>query len=491
MDGLCRTVIAVSPGYIHLDDEGPSTPLDGSLSPEAMAAIETMLARLDPAALEDGYGPCCNAMFDGSDSFITFPARDGRPERTVRLSQADGAPRELVELVRILGELGVDLRSSGEPAAAFGLWDVPESAPVTCEDAFELRQSEIGWTLDGPDGQRIDSRGPSLPENPEGAEVVLVGTVVDVLAEGGARVSTVDAGEWTLGVPNLAARSLPPFRLVEGQEIEVRARMQQAWVGWIAGLIVSDARGILFATDSGPVGVDTMIDTFSMSIAELDCPRSDEGCSERRAQGLRFDGGGAPLVVQTSEWGRLELGGGRSLAVKNLQSLVSGWCDDYWSYGYVAYAITGSDLVVCNDACQGALDAVEGCFPGDGHHPASGYGLGWPSCSGRDLCAAECMTGLTCVELACDWDSDIACDDAGPFYHCLAEECTGQNICEVSGGSWAGGDCNSCCGPRACGDDPAQECMNLCCGGPQCVCPADKPFMSPTIGCYDHPACHP
>lgn len=113
-------------------------------------------------------------------------------------------------------------------------------------------------------------------------------------------------------------------------------------------------------------------------------------------------------------------------------------------------------------------------------------------CGELEACAAACIVheeGDTC--LSCHFGQQICLRD--PFADCWAvcQRNAPAGLCIQSGGLWGDGDCENCCGPAGCGEDPFAGCPEACCGPPQCYCPNDAPFWAADQGCFQAEACFP
>ena len=97
-------VISFHSNTVHAEGS-PDQPLTREVTDAELERIERVLNALDPAALEDGYGNCCNAHVDGSDTFVSFFGADGGELRKVRISKRVEAPPVLLELVASMRDL--------------------------------------------------------------------------------------------------------------------------------------------------------------------------------------------------------------------------------------------------------------------------------------------------------------------------------------------------------------------------------------------------
>ncbi len=474
MDGACfREVRVGAGGYLFVDDETPFTPRDDALSAEWTAVFEAVLAAVDTESLEPGYGDCCNAYFDGSDLYVTFFG-PGATERTTRISDGSLAPPELRTLVDFVME-AAEPRLADAPenpadfAACPGLADVPTGdgpPPSTCENAFELAGNNFVWTLDGPNGQHLDRDRIVLDGVDPAALPVMVTKdgVVTAVDPGVAFTLRAADGDWTL---TFTARepSVPGLCVVVGQSVRLTARVAWAFDLNIHGVMVSDERGVLFATDEGLSGVHEAPESpFGVAVTSAFCePQTEPGfCGPRGAQELQFTAGGAALTLRTAEWGRLNVPGGYDLAVRNLRSFQTGYCDDNWNYAYVALAIAGSDRALCGDpglpGCRGN-DCAEsemcrrpdqGPICGNCFDPEPNC-ISDPDCAPEAVCewvsgpcycsavaqcipaclgSADCAEGETCaitghcVAAPCEDDADCPL-----HFHCAAEGPMSETVC--------------------------------------------------------------
>ena len=87
---------------VHAEGD-PKAPVIRKATAEELARVDAVLGALDVAALEEGYGACCNAHADGSDTYVTFYDAAGVEVRTVRVS--DAPPPPLIELIASLRDL--------------------------------------------------------------------------------------------------------------------------------------------------------------------------------------------------------------------------------------------------------------------------------------------------------------------------------------------------------------------------------------------------
>lgn len=354
MDGACSSEVRVQgEGYVFFDDETPSTPVDGQLEAADLVALQTLLAAIDPVALWDGYGACCAADSDGSDAYVTFYGKDA-PIREVRISVPAEAPQNLQNLMALLDQASAELRGGEYPIAACpGLSGVPardeELPAATCDNADTLGAAAVYWTLSGPNGEQMDAGSIVLEASgvPETEPVMwtLEGTVVDA-AGGSFTLQTTEQDDWDFAVNQLDP-DLPLPCFVEGQSLTVAAYGLPVWDGVLLGLVIRDARGVLFASDTGLTEVHAQI-TDAPFVVEPNltrCPAGEPG--QPQADSLVFRAGDNTLELLTSEWGRLEIDSGYDLAVLNLRSFRSMAPDDVEYYKYVAYAIAGSDTALC------------------------------------------------------------------------------------------------------------------------------------------------
>jgi hypothetical protein len=103
MNGLCFANIEVrDSGLVKVDGEA-MVAFDDLLTEGEWSGIVRALAELSPSELAEGYGPCCNSHFDGSDQYLTF-YEGGAATRTVRISDSTDAPAELMALTQALSE---------------------------------------------------------------------------------------------------------------------------------------------------------------------------------------------------------------------------------------------------------------------------------------------------------------------------------------------------------------------------------------------------
>ena len=109
--GCFQETELVGDHFLVFDDQTPDSPFRSIMAPAALRDLEALMAQVDPATLEDGYGPCCNAHFDGSDTYVTF-FDAGVAGREVRISTRDDAPDALLELADALGAAGRALRDA-------------------------------------------------------------------------------------------------------------------------------------------------------------------------------------------------------------------------------------------------------------------------------------------------------------------------------------------------------------------------------------------
>ncbi len=87
---------------VHAADD-PKAPRVRPATAEELARVDEALAAVDVAELEEGYGGCCNAHADGSDTYVTFYTPTGEEVRTVRVSSSPPPP--LIELIASLRDL--------------------------------------------------------------------------------------------------------------------------------------------------------------------------------------------------------------------------------------------------------------------------------------------------------------------------------------------------------------------------------------------------
>ena len=114
MEGACfRRTELVGTGWLVHDDETAATPVYGKLSGEPLWLVDALLRELDPGALQDGYGDCCNSHFDGSDTYVAF-FEGGVQTREVRVSDQNLAPARLGRLIETLASAGVALVEQGD-----------------------------------------------------------------------------------------------------------------------------------------------------------------------------------------------------------------------------------------------------------------------------------------------------------------------------------------------------------------------------------------
>jgi hypothetical protein len=122
-DGGCRRELQVLGGdHLVADDEEPAPPAYGMLSDDVgggdstnsinRAVIDAALGELASMALEDGYGDCCNAEFDGSDQYIQLYEEGAEAPREVRISDPEQAPEALRRLAELLDSLAYRLIQS-------------------------------------------------------------------------------------------------------------------------------------------------------------------------------------------------------------------------------------------------------------------------------------------------------------------------------------------------------------------------------------------
>ena len=150
--GPCFTNIQVQgDGVILVDNEQPDTPIDDELGDNVLAGILSLLDRIEPAELQDGYGACCNAICPiascGSDTYITF-YDTGRPVRRVRISAPNLAPEPLATLRSTLHQEGYGrMNGPGRPAVCPGFAYPPlDPRPqVTCQSALEYWGGSFNW----------------------------------------------------------------------------------------------------------------------------------------------------------------------------------------------------------------------------------------------------------------------------------------------------------------------------------------------------------
>ena len=360
MYGACYTEILVrEDGYLFADDETSFSPREATLEAATLEELGTLLAAIDVPGLADGYGDCCNAWADGSDTYVHFYDEAGAPLRIVRISRNDEAPAALIDLVSAVSTRGRGLLGAGDASAAPcpGLFELPAYDVLpepSCESTPVLVRNAYVWQILGPRNQRFDReviRVEALGESPAlPATLTLEGTATG-LEPGNALTLTTDEGEdWRL---TFTARptNVPMFCAVIGQRLRLSAHVAWAFEIYIHGLVVSDDRGVLFVTDEGLSGVAALPEVpFSVEAAATLCPQ-DEGpdlCAPAGAQELVFTAGEQELALLTGAWARLALPGARDLALLNLRSYSSGLCDDYWNYAYVGFALAGSDAPSCD-----------------------------------------------------------------------------------------------------------------------------------------------
>jgi len=107
---------------------------------------------------------------------------------------------------------------------------------------------------------------------------------------------------------------------------------------WLAG-----ADGTYAAAPNSP---------FSVEAQALGCyPNEEPGCGKKEDYVLWFKSPNTSEVLdvhmgQEREWVQAGYGGAHVLTVKNLRSYETGWCDDYWNWGYFIY---GSGMLDQND----------------------------------------------------------------------------------------------------------------------------------------------
>ena len=87
---------------VHAEGD-PKAPVIRKATAEELARVDAVLGAIDVAGLEEGYGACCNAHADGSDTYVTFYDQAGKEVRTVRVS--DAPPPPLIELIASLRDL--------------------------------------------------------------------------------------------------------------------------------------------------------------------------------------------------------------------------------------------------------------------------------------------------------------------------------------------------------------------------------------------------
>jgi len=136
--------------------------------------------------------------------------------------------------------------------------------------------------------------------------------------------------------------------LVVGQQVEVAAHVQAVWDGYLTGLRVADARGVLFAIDDGLAGVHLLPDApFQVEVFDAGCPVDEEAAHVRQAEGLTFLTPTARLDLLTGQWGVLPVATGYDLAVLDLRSFSSNLADDHATHAWLALALAGSDRLAC------------------------------------------------------------------------------------------------------------------------------------------------
>ena len=358
--GACGAEVWVrADGHVTLNTEAPDSPRDFALTEAQLSELEATLDALDRVRVANGYGTCCNAFTDGSDDYITLYAL-GAPVRTIRISSALELPDPLASLLNQLRALRFS--DAIERDAAPGVWhpselDLGAGAGLTCDDFEEASAGIVVWSLSGPDGQRfdrsqiaVDALGDVSQEDlMAGVELVLEGTAV-LNPDGEITVETAEGATWSLTFERYPG-ALPQPRLVTGEPVRITARVAWAFDLNIHGLMLEGPRGVLFITDEGLSGLHAA-QTAPFAVAPTgDCPvLSEEGCAPRQARSLRFaarDGGAQELELLTGQWGVWRVPGAYDLAVRNLRSYETGFCDDYWNYAYLAVPLAGSDVGAC------------------------------------------------------------------------------------------------------------------------------------------------
>eukprot|EP00039_Didymoeca_costata_P018311 m.333003 g.333003 ORF g.333003 m.333003 type:complete len:1046 (+) comp17044_c0_seq1:127-3264(+) len=99
--GSCDTSMIVSGGLKYFSYSGLMRKNEGAIPDDMSALMKAALAKVDVDSLQDGYGKCCNAHFDGSDQYFTFFNKKTGTSKTIRISNFDEAPKSLQALAAI------------------------------------------------------------------------------------------------------------------------------------------------------------------------------------------------------------------------------------------------------------------------------------------------------------------------------------------------------------------------------------------------------
>ena len=97
---ICGHNLAVySHGYAFLS--GYSTEevgMDATASQEVVDQLISLMEAVDWATVQDGYGECCNAHWDGQDDYLTMHLCEG-VVREIRVSVREEAPQAILDLL--------------------------------------------------------------------------------------------------------------------------------------------------------------------------------------------------------------------------------------------------------------------------------------------------------------------------------------------------------------------------------------------------------